>query len=418
MGDRNTNPKTLLRAAWLAPMDGPPVRDGAVVFAGDRTAAVGPARGLESQFPDALVHDCGEAVILPGLVNAHAHLELSHLSPGAPPRDPADWLIGVIRAAPPPGPEGDRLARDAVTTGAEQCLRFGVTTVGDIAARPAVVRAALAGTPLRGVSYGEVRAMASRRALLEERIAAAATDPAGIGGRFHVGLSPHAPYSVEPQGYRRCLQVARERGLPLTTHLAEFAEEAPFLADHAGPLRRIWDFLGAWDDQVPRFAGGPIQLAEAVGLLDDPRVLLAHVNYCDDVELDRLARGSASVVYCPRTHAHFGHPPHRWREMLARGINVAVGTDSCASSPDLNLVDDLRHLRQLAPDLPALTLWELATNRAARAIGRSRDVGTLEPGKYADAVAFPASASADPLADVLDRQVLPREVWIGGRMVR
>src|SRR5207302_10539659 len=113
--------------------------------------------------------------------------------------------------------------------------------------------------------------------------------------------------------------------------------------------------------------------ANAIGLLDYPTVL-AHVNYCDDVDLDLLARGRAGVVYTPRTHAYFGHPPHRWRDMLARGINVAVGTDSCASSPDLNLVDDLRLLHRLAPEVPAQTLWEMATIRGARAIGRELQV--------------------------------------------
>src|SRR6185295_5433024 len=92
------------------------------------------------------------------------------------------------------------------------------------------------------------------------------------------------------------------------------------------------------------------------------------VNYCDDAELDLLAAGKASVVYCPRTHAYFSHPPHRWREMLARGINVAIGTDSCASSPDLNLLDDLRLVRKIAPDFPAESLWALATRNPARAV--------------------------------------------------
>src|SRR5207253_5134070 len=138
-------------------------------------------------------------------------------------------------------------------------------------------------------------------------------------------------------GYRRCLAAAKYFGLTLATHLAETPHEEEFLASHAGPFRELWEFLGAWDEQVPTFAGGPIRYAQSLGLLDYP-TLLAHVNYCDDAELALLARGRASVVYCPRTHAFFGHPPHRWREMLSRGINVAIGTDSCASSPDLNLL--------------------------------------------------------------------------------
>ncbi len=152
-----------------------------------------------------------------------------------------------------------------------------------------------------------------------------------------------------------------------------------------------------------------------LGLLDYP-TLLAHVNYCDDDELAILAGGKASVVYCPRTHEFFGHPPHRWRDMLARGINLAVGTDSCASSPDLNLVDDLRLLHRLAPEIPAAQLWEMATTRAARAIG-FHDAGAIQPGGPADFVMFDCS-TAGPLAEILERQVLPSSVWINGRRIK
>ena len=123
-------------------------------------------------------------------------------------------------------------------------------------------------------------------------------------------------------------RIPHQSNFPIATHLAETADEAEFLANHSGPFRDLWAALGAWSDGVSRFAGGPIRAMQLVGLLDLPGAVLAHVNYCDDAELDILARGRASVVYCPRTHAWFRHPPHRLREMLARGINVAVGTNS------------------------------------------------------------------------------------------
>jgi cytosine/adenosine deaminase-related metal-dependent hydrolase len=151
-------------------------------------------------------------------------------------------------------------------------------------------------------------------------------------------------------------------------------------------------------------------------LLNYPLVLLAHVNYCDDSELDLLSRGVASVAYCPRTHAYFGHPPHRWREMLAQGVNVCVGSDSRASSPDLNLVDDLRLMHRLAPEVPPATLWEMATLRGARALGMSVGWGTLTPGKFADCVALPATTE-DPLREILEGSVLPLAVWADGREV-
>ena len=255
--------------------------------------------------------------------------------------------------------------------------------------------------------------MAQRRGLLEERLAIAA-DESLATERLKIGITPHAPYSVEPDGYRRCLETAKALHLPLATHLAETKDETVFLASHSGPLRELWDQWLTWDEYVPKFAGGPIRLARELGLLDYPTVL-AHVNYCDDDELSILAAGKAGVVYCPRTHQFFGHPPHRWREMLNRGINVAVGTDSSASSPDLNLVDDLRLLYRLHQETPVLLLWEMATVRAARAIGLG-DAGVIRPGVAADLVAF-SCATSDPLREILNRQVLPSSMWIDGKPI-
>lgn len=405
--------KTLIRAAWVAPMDRPAFRDGAVVFLGDTIIDIGPADALARTHPDAMSHDCGASVLLPGLINAHVHLELSDMPRRPRPGPLADWLIEVIRASP----QGDDAARvrRAVEVGLAQCLRFGVTTIGDITHQPALSRPVLGASPLRAVSFGEVQAMAGRRHLLEPRLAAAA-DRTHDSGRLRVGISPHAPYSVEPHGYARCLELSRAQGLPLATHLAESPDEATFLADHSGPFRQLWQFLNAWDDAVPRFAGGSIRYAKALGLLDHP-TLLAHVNYCDDDELALLAAGRASVVYCPRTHAYFGHPPHRWRDLLAAGVNVAVGTDSLASAPNLDLVDDLRLLRRIAPEVPAADLWQLVTARAARGLQMEQRVGTLTPDKAADLVAFPAGGD-DPLSLVLDDPVDPVDVWVAGQRAR
>jgi cytosine/adenosine deaminase-related metal-dependent hydrolase len=287
-----------------------------------------------------------------------------------------------------------------------------MTTVGDITAWPTPVREMpIALNTPRIVSFGEVRAMATRRNLLKDRINAALHAPTTENWR--IGISPHAPYSIELEGYQRCLDAAKEYDLALTTHLAETPDETEFLAHHTGPLREIWNAIGGWDEQVPKFEGGPIRFAHSIGLLDYPKGSLAHVNYCDDDELVILTRGKASVIYCPRTHQYFEHPPHRWREMLARGINVAIGTDSCASSPNLNLVDDLRLLHEIAPEVPVQTLWEMATIRAARAIAMDDLVGSITPGKRADFCIFKA-ASKKPLLGILECDATPSAMFIGG----
>jgi len=405
----------ILAAAWVAPMVQPMIAGGAVVIGGGRILDVGFERDVRAKYPRVEVRDLGSSILLPGLVNAHTHLELSDCACGSPPADGfASWLVGMLRRTRISPEEMENAVTRAIAIGVEQSLRFGVTTVGDISRQCRLSRKLLRESPLRVVSYGEVQAMAQRRGFLEERVAAAA-DESLAGPRLSIGITPHAPYSVELAGYRRCLEIAKARNLPLATHLAETTDEAEFLATQSGPLRDLWDEWLTWDEAVPTFAGGPIRFAHNLGLLDFP-TLLAHVNYCDDDELDILSAGKASVVYCPRTHHFFGHPPHRWRDMLKRGINVAVGTDSCASSPNLNLVDDLRLLRQLYPGEPASLLWEMATTRAARAVCLP-DAGMIRAGCRADLVAF-ACASSDPLGEILQRPIDPAAVWIDGNQIR
>ena len=413
----------LFRAACVAPMSAPPIRDGAVLVDGERVVRVADAATLARENPRAEQHDLGDALLLPGLVNAHTHLELSDMTAVERRGSFAEWIMAVIRARQSMGAMDGPAAAGAARQGAAESLAFGVTTVGDISKFADHTRPTLAASPLRVVSFGEVQAMAGRRELLGQRLATA-TDERWDGwadrNRLRVGVSPHAPYSVEPAGYRACLAWAERRGRPITTHLAETPDEATFLADHDGPLMQIWRALRDWRDDVPTFAGGPVRLAASLGLLDYP-TLLAHVNYVDDAELDLLAGGRASVVWCPRTHAYFDHRPHRFREMLAwgaRGVNVCVGTDSRASSPDLNVADDLRLVRRQYRDVPAATLWEMVTTRAAAGLGVAGDVGSLATGGYADLVAFvDVGSDADPLEAALREEVAVAAVFVGGERV-
>jgi cytosine/adenosine deaminase-related metal-dependent hydrolase len=409
-----TDQKQILCAKWLAPMNRPLIPEGAILIGGGRVLDLATREDILSRHPAVSIFDLGDAIILPGLVNAHTHLELSDCRCGEPPTSGfASWLIGMLKRTRITPEEMEAAVVSAIAIGIDQSLRFGVTTVGDISRQCRITRPLLLQSPLRVVSYGEVQAMAQRRGFLEERLSVAA-DAEFARPRLSIGITPHAPYSVEPDGYRRCLETAKRRRMPLATHLAETPDEATFLADHTGPLKDLWDQWLSWDDDVPRFAGGPIRFARHLGLLDYP-TLLAHVNYIDDNELDILATSKGSVVYCPRTHHYFRHRPHRWRDMRARGINVAVGTDSCASSPDLNLVDELRLLHQLCPDEPAAELWQLATTRAARAVGLS-DAGAIRIGDPADLVAFECRTD-HPLHEILENQNLPAAVWTEGTRV-
>ncbi len=348
--------------------------------------------------------DWSDRLVLPGLVNAHTHLELSHQRPPAgTPEHLATWLLSVVPKAGGPSPA------EAAAEGARQSLAFGVTTVGDISAHPAATRSAVAATGLHGVSFGELRAMAGRRGRLPGQLTearSAASPP------LAAGVSPHAPYSAEPEVFA----VAIETGLPVAAHVAETPEESEFLREQAGPFRELWSTIGGWTDDVPTFDGSPVAFAERAGLLSATQpVVLAHVNYLEPGDLDRLARGQASVAYCPRTHAYFGHSPHPFREMLGRGINVCLATDSRASSPDLDLVQELSHVRRACPDLPATDLWAMATWRPAAALGLSADAGTIAPGRLGHLLAFADPGSDDPLGLLLDDPPATRDVLLAGR---
>lgn len=400
------NRSLILRSRWIAPMTSPLIEDGFVAIEDGGIVAFGAA----SDSPRKVDVDLGDAVLMPGLINAHTHLELSNSTQGEPPASFGAWLWRIIerRIELADGLNDDIAA--ATLRGAAESLRFGVTTVGDISRECAITRRALRDSPLRVVSFGEVQAMAMRRGLLEERLGVA-LDDAEASDRLLIGLSPHAPFTVEPDAYSRVVEEADIRSMRICTHLAETLEEREFLAFGTGPLRELWNKLGTWDDLVPIVSDGPFGLARECGLLDMPS-LLAHVNYASDDELAMLASGQSSVVFSPRTHAYFRHAPHRWREMMARGINVCVGTDSKASSPDLNLVDELRLLHKQYPEVDPAVLWDLITTNAAMAL-RLPGIGAIEEGFAADLVAFPAT-SDDPLREILKTRVAPSHVWIAG----
>ena len=395
-------------------MDRPAFRDGAVVVSNGRINAVGDPRGLANAHRGADVIDLPRSIVLPGLVNAHTHLELSTCRAGdSPGAHFGEWILGIRKQLAAQGDDFEAVVSRAVREGVRQSLRFGVTTLGDVSQQNHFTRPVLRDLPIRCVSYGETLGLAKNRPRHDELLERA-LDATHRTDRLRIGLTPHAPYTVDLNDYQRCFQIARERALPLATHLAENPEERQFLEHQTGLFRDIWESLGMWENSVETYRGSPIAFAHAIGLLDYP-TLLAHVNYCDDAELALLSRGRASVVYCPRTHAYFGHPPHRWRDMLARGVNVAVGTDSCASSPDVNLVDDLRLLRSIAPDSPSQDVWEMATARAARAVRMDDEVGTITRGKRADLVAFDAEG-ANPLESILRDPRGPTHLWFDGAL--
>jgi cytosine/adenosine deaminase-related metal-dependent hydrolase len=404
--------RTVYRARYVFPVDGPPVEDGCVAVEGERIAAVG--RGLTADE----TRDLGNTAILPGLVNAHTHLEFSDVPQplGAPGMAMPDWIRQVIEYR-----RTAQRAPDAVERGIRESIRAGTTTLGEIA-QPGWRSECLGDAPLDAVVFLELLALAPERvdAKLDEARQHLATSPVtGTETRkLAAGLSPHAPYTVHPELLRQAVALAQQHRAPLAFHLAESREELELLRSASGPFRELFDERGFWVERaIPR---GTRPLEYLKQLSDAPRTLIVHGNYLDEEELDFLAAHAdrMSLVYCPRTHAYFGHSEHPWRRLLARGVTVALGTDSRASNPDLSLLAELRFVAQRATVDPAVML-DMATLAGARALGLDHTSGSIRPGKLANLtlLPLPERSASDPHELIADSDLQPRATIWRGRLV-
>lgn len=334
------------------------------------------------------------SVLLPALVNAHCHLDLTAIGPR--PYDPAGGFTGWVdmiraeRRADGHDPAG------AVREGVRRSLAGGVVAVGDIAgAMRAEAHEALRESSLMGVSFVEFFGAGARQAgaiaAMEALVERERRDrsPADAGpARVRLGLQPHATYSAGLALYRAAGRLQRRFGVPLATHLAETIDELEFIARGTGPMQDLIRRVGAWDDSVLDDLGrGKRPVTHLIGPLTASVFLAAHVNAINDEEIEALARTRTSVVFCPRAWEYFGHGrtlgPHRWRDMLEAGINVALGTDSIINLPPeesgrISPLDDARRLHTRERADPRVLLG-MATTNGARALGLDPAWFTLAP---------------------------------------
>lgn len=371
------------RARWVFPVSSPPIENGIVEVEAGRIAAVHDRRD-----PQAV--DLGNAAILPGLVNAHTHLEFSSLdAPLAPSQPFVDWIRALV--AHRRGASTD--SRSAVLRGYRECRQTGSTLIGEIATSTWGPENPV-GNDCRAVVFRELLGLPLARKAEQLEIARSHLARAPESARQGVicGLSPHAPFSVHPELFRELVELAAAHRAPLAIHLAETKAELELLAQGSGDFVTLLEDFGVWDPTAILRGTRPLDYLRPLGELE--HALVIHGNYLADDELDFLAdHPRISVVYCPRTHAYFGHTAHPWRRMLARGIALAIGTDSRGSNPDLDLWRELRFLRANHPDVDPASLLQLGTIAGARALGLASDTGTLEPGKRADLAIAPLAAA-------------------------
>jgi len=396
-----------------------------VIIHGTQIMRVGRAADLADELAGMRTVALGNAAILPGLVNAHSHLELTAMRGFLEGLDFRDWL-SVLTLARRDCLDEDALL-DASRYGLVEALLNGITTCADTATSAHPLHA-MREMGVRGIGYIEVfgpdpsQCVGAVRGLQQTVDALRVLDTALV----RTGVSPHAPYTVSAPLFRDVARWARTESLPLAVHIAESAAETAFVRDGTGPFA---ERLRARGIAVAPSARSPIALLEATGMLD-AQPLLIHAIQVDDTDLALIAASGASIVHCPISNAKLAQGIAPLDRMRAAGIPTGLGTDSVASNDRMDMLGEARQatllyaLRAGVPDaFTAHDALALATIGGARALGLDARIGTIEAGKDADLAAFPldhpfASPVHDPavtLLHVLAGAVTASLVTVAGR---
>jgi aminodeoxyfutalosine deaminase len=391
----------VLRARFVFPVVRPPIENGVVTLRDGLIEHVGTSC-------DAVPVDLGNVAILPGLVNAHTHLEFSDLE--KPLGEPGEPLPTWIRRVIAYRREGKQSPEAAIQSGLAESHRAGVTAIGEIATSGWNKSNADASVTL----FQEVICLQAERidqVLVEER--QRLNQRRGV---FHCGISPHAPYTVHPQLVEKLALLAAEASIPLAMHLAESQEEIELLRTGLGPFRELLEELGAWREDAHPAGRRPLDYLKI--LISAPRVLVVHGNYLDDEEVAFLAErpDQFALVYCPRTHAFFGHEPYPLSNLLEKGITVCLGTDSRASNPNLNLFEEMKFVARHHSNVAPSEILRMGTVQGSRALYGAEAMPGLVPGTAANLsiIALPSGNASNPHDLLLDDASQVIGVWQHG----
>jgi aminodeoxyfutalosine deaminase len=394
-------------AEWVLPMTGEPRHRASISIEDGRIAAIG------ATVPAGAVN-LGRMAVMPALVNAHTHLELSYLR-GRVPRTERflDWIRTVMTARrqypDPAHPEIIDAARSAIA----EAHTSGTGLVGDIS-NTLVTAPLLSEAPVSAQIFYELLRFNASDAESMTREARAKADAAADPDRdVRVSLAPHAPYSVSPALFAALRGDLDARpGQVSSVHLGESPEETEFIRRGSGPWRVLLEELGVWTDAWAAPGTSPVAYLEQIGFLDR-RVLAVHGVQFDGDDLGRLRARDMTIVSCPRSNQYVGVGAPPLEAFYAMNVNVALGTDSLASAPDLNMFAELAEARRLAPRVSARTLLESATRYGAAALGFEDDYGTLEVGKRAQVIAVAVPSDVSDVEEYLVSGIEPSDVrWL------
>ena len=378
----------IIRARKLLPVTSPPIDYGAIVIQGSKIIALGKEKVILKKYPAEKVVDLEDRLVMPGLINAHTHLELSQLKGKiGERREFFDWIIELVETR---RRLGTKNLEQAVRSSLIELLTSGTTCVGDISSTEAALPM-LAKSGLRAVAFLEVLGPEEQKS---EQIFEALKKRLGklkdLSNLITPGVSPHSAYSVSPLLINKISGYTSGDSLPIQVHLSETEHEKPYINGKSSDLDGYLEHFG-WKGIKKEKSKSPLGFLNQSGLNNFTAVHCVHLSG-PDIKL--MGKNGISCVFCPRSNYFLGVGKAPVEDMAQAGINLAIGTDSLASNIDLDLWEEMR-FAYLVSRLPARKLIEMATINGAKALGLERLTGSLEPGKDADLIAINTDAAKE-----------------------
>jgi aminodeoxyfutalosine deaminase len=389
----------IIRARVVVTMGGPPVDNGAVAISGNRIVDVGKISEISKRHSTEEVVDLGEQALLPGLINAHCHLDYTRLR-GKIPRQGSftGWIRAINAEKAKLSPE-DYVA--SINEGFAEAKRFGTTTIANLTAFPELI--SQIASPIRTWWFAElidVRDPSCANAVVDAALEQ-------LKATEHRGLAPHAPFTASANLFRRCEAIARRGNVLLTTHLAESREEMSMFRDASGPLcdflKEIGRDMSDCGRKTPlsQFTEIARDSSTSVGMAD--RWMVVHLNELVEDDFDLVAESGIkfSVVHCPRSHAYFGHSAFQFEKLSELEFNICLGTDSLASNDDLSLFAEMRSFQKEFPNVSPEEILKTVTTNSARALRQENSLGKIRSDCLADLIAVPCARSTSVFEEII-----------------
>ena len=390
------------KAAWILPVSSPPIHEGMVVLEKGIIKDVGSCRSILQTYglkhgQSSLV-DHGEGVILPPLVNAHTHLELSYLSGKVSPKDDfISWIKDLIQGRQNCG---QKEVEDGILNSIKELLKEGTGLVADISNTGSSIKP-LRNSALAGRVFIEAIGFCPQRELENQKLIKSIFDQMLLEDKdIDLSLAAHAPYTVSSRYFQFLQESVMYKDNPFSIHLAESQEEVTFLSKGSDKIKSLLMERGGWDSDWLPPCTSPVKYLFQQGILGSETICV-HAVQVGDEDIDILSRTHSHVCLCPRSNHNLGLRLPPVEKFLQKGIPVCLGTDSLTSNTDLSLWQEMVFLKKALPSISSAQILKMATLSGAIAIGK-RDFGSIEAGKRAPLLFIPLTiTSGQEIEDIL-----------------